>query len=80
MRKREKIIEKNKFIPICTQKVFLRGYTTIKENTKTNKTSKSEHQNELMQFFEWNKQDAENYLSDIAEKIYAIKEAQNEKE
>ena len=37
-----------------------------------------EDHNDIMQFFEWNVEDAENYLSDIAEKIFAIKEeAQN---
>lgn len=68
MRKREEIIKQNKFIPICTIKAFLRGYTDVEK----------EDHNDIMQFFEWNVEDAENYLSDIAEKIFAIKEeAQN---
>lgn len=63
IKKRAEIIKKDeeKFIPICTKKAFLKAFVEKEEKRETEN---------MMQFFEWNSEDADIYTQDIANKLY----------
>ena len=70
MKKRAEIIKKDeeKFIPICTKKAFLKAFTENDEKEIIeNKNNDSE---KILQFYEWNLEDSEKYVQDMANKLY----------
>lgn len=51
-------IEKGYFVPICTERLFLKYYNYIQNNGNIN-----------LDVFHWTKQDRQNYLNDIKNKL-----------
>lgn len=54
----KKRIEEGKFVPICTERLFLKYYNCISDNTTMN-----------LDVFHWTKQDRDNYLEDMKNKL-----------